>query len=354
MILDMHGSPMNSSGRSELVTPRLRSKAMMAFAAEVDKKRGGKIPDEKRRAQLAKMARASEDSREWFALGEDISRMVDANLPLVDPIPIISQVQNGLSWDQRVYWETQYGLVAYFAREGAAPMETKTEKTKTEFPDFVVECFPTLSMIDLANGIGPTPDQVAMWAMEAILGRVLGKLYELLVAAVADGSANTNTSAGHSHVTQTNLDAAIDYVWGKNHARPQGIVGPQSAFTCISGFSYGYSTEVYNDIYKRLGMLESYRTVGFLELIQPLDETGAALKDPESGSEVLPISVPYNMFVPGANQALGGIKYATKGDMLKFNFEDGKEGRRGWHFIKKFSLGVINPSKSLFRMKVTS
>lgn len=329
----------------------ITDKRVLALANLVAKQRN--FSDEEKRDQLQKIAYAAKNNQsgEWIAMGSDVVKMVETHLPYVNPIPNFADVQEGLGWDEQVKWDTVPGLRAWILADGVSPTETKISLTRTEFPDFEIHAFPTLRIKDLENGKGPTPDMVAAWSTQALMSQLLGYLYNLLVVSVADGSANTNETT--TEISKPSFDAGIDYLWPIIGKRPAGIIGPQSSFTPVTGFDYGYSIQTLTKIYETQGMLESYRAIPFVELIQPQDEDGVALKN-DVGTELLPITAPYNMFLAGTNFQIGGIKFAQKGGISVYDWEDMRELLRGWHFVMKVSLGVIEPSKTLFRYKINA
>lgn len=329
----------------------ITDKRVLALVNQIAKQRT--FTEDEKREQLQKIAYAAKNDRQgdWLAMGGDVVKMVETHLPYVNPLPKIADTQLDLGWDEQVKWDTIPGLRAWILADGVSPYETKITMTRTEFPDFEIHCFPTLRITDLENGKGPTPDQVAAWSTQAMMSQLLGYLYNLLVNSVADGSANTNETT--SEISKASFDAGIDYLWPVIGKRPAGIIGPQSSFTPVTGFDYGYSIDTLTKIYETQGMLESYRAIPFIELIQPQDEDGAALKD-DAGTTLLPITAPYNMFLAGTNFQIGGIKYAAKGGIKVYDWEDMRELLRGWHFVMKVSLGVVEASKTLFRYKINA
>jgi len=329
----------------------ITDKRVLALAKNISEQRN--FTDDEKQEQLKKIAFAARNDRhgEWLAMGSDIVKMVETHLPYVNPIPQIADVQEGLGWDEQVKWDTTPGLRAWILADGVSPTETKITMTRTEFPDFEIHCFPTLRIKDLENGKGPSPDMVAAWSTQALMSQLLGYLYNLCVTSVTDGSANTNETT--SEISKTSFDSGIDYLWPIIGKRPAGILGPQSSFTPVTGFDYGYSIDTLTKIYETQGMLESYRAIPFVELIQPQDEDGVALKN-DKGTVLLPITAPYNMFLVGTNFQIGGIKFAQKGGISVYDWEDMRELLRGWHFVMKVSLGIVAADKTLFRYKINA
>jgi hypothetical protein len=313
------------------------------------------ISEEKRRDEVRSMALAAKEpgaSSKWMAFGEDVVKMIQAHLPYIDPMKMIAEEQTGVGYNETVKFKTTPGLRAWVCAPGVAPKETKAHSTFTEFPDIEIKCFPVLNIFDMEYGVGPTAEQVAFWAIEAIENQKLGILYNLLVAAVAAGSANMNTSAG-GKITQTNANAAQNWLTPRIGRKPAGWVGPQASFTPFSEFGYAYSAKTYEKLYESLGMLESYRAIPFVELIQPMDEDGNPLLN-EAGTALVPLAPTYDMFLCGTNHALGGVKYAKKMDIKVLNYENSKEEERGWIFKIKINMGVVNPEKTVFRCRVNA